>query len=83
MRLAKRVLALARRLPREERFAHGSLAELHTQLMLSVRARWLAVDDVGEAYGLIDEIGRMLTALKRRWRTMPPRGAPDPLPRRS
>jgi four helix bundle protein len=48
--------------------AHGSLAELHTQLLICVRVGWLALDDMREANALIDGIGRMLTVLKRNWR---------------
>ena len=108
MQLAKLVVALSRRLPREERFglrnqltraavsipsnvaegwvrdswrekvnflsiAHGSLAELHTQLLLCVRTGWLDPPAIETPCGLIDEIGRMLTALKCKWRRMPPR----------
>jgi four helix bundle protein len=51
--------------------AHGSLAELHTQLLVCIRVRWLCVDDIRAALALIDEIGRMLTALKAKWRRMP------------
>src|SRR5688572_18752694 len=48
--------------------AHGSLAELHTQLLLCERAGWLTKKDTEVALGLADEVGRMITALKRRWR---------------
>jgi four helix bundle protein len=48
--------------------AHGSPAELHTQLLLCRRAGVLTRQDVEPAPGLADEIGRMLTALKQRWR---------------
>ncbi len=107
MRLAASVLAISKRLPRDERFgirnqmtraatsipsnvaegwvreswrekvnflpiAHGSLAELHTQLLLCVRVGWLDDQAVRSAFGLIDEIGRMLTTLKRKWRRITP-----------
>ncbi|MEZ0471211.1 four helix bundle protein [Luteimonas salinilitoris] len=49
--------------------AHGSLAELHTQLLLCVRIGWLEDDDMRPAFALIDEISRMLTVLRRRMRS--------------
>jgi four helix bundle protein len=52
--------------------AHGSLAEVHTQLLICLRARWVSPDDLAEALALIDEIGRMLTVVKRKWRQAPP-----------
>ena len=48
--------------------AHGSLAELHTQTLLCQRVGWLSTDDVLPAVRLADEVGRMLTVLRRRWR---------------
>jgi four helix bundle protein len=53
--------------------AHGSLAELNTQILICVRVQWLVEPDVREALALMDEIGRMLTTLKQKWRDMPPR----------
>jgi hypothetical protein len=44
------------------------LAELHTQILLCQRAGWLSTKDTEVALGLADEIGRMITVLKRRWR---------------
>lgn len=48
--------------------AHGSLAELHTQLLLCTRLAWLSEPELTEAFALIDETSRMLTALRRRLR---------------
>src|SRR5688572_1512107 len=53
--------------------AHGSLAELHTQLLLCRRANWLSEADVAKPLALADHVGRMLTMLKRHWRQTPPR----------
>jgi four helix bundle protein len=52
--------------------AQGSLAELNTQFILCVELGWIA-DDLGEVRALADEVGRMLTALRRRFRA--PRSA--------
>jgi four helix bundle protein len=48
--------------------AHGSLAELHTQLLICVRVGWLSCEDVAPALQLADDVARMLTRLKRVWR---------------
>ena len=48
--------------------AHGSLAELHTQLLLCLRVGWLTETSVQTTLSLADETGRMLTVLRRRWR---------------
>lgn len=45
--------------------AHGSLSELHTQLLLCERLGWMASGPLQSSYGLIDEMSRMLTALRR------------------
>ena len=45
--------------------AHGSLAELHTQLLICERVGWLQTADLAEIKSLIDEISRMLTVLRR------------------
>lgn len=45
--------------------ARGSLSELETQLLLAQRLRYVDPADLKLALGLIDEIGRMLTGLKR------------------
>ncbi len=48
--------------------AHGSLAELHTQLLLCQRMDWLNGREPALLLGLIDEISRMLTVLRRKLR---------------
>ena len=48
--------------------AHGSLSELHTQLLLCGRLGWLPADVLVRPLALIDEISRMLTTLRRRSR---------------
>lgn len=52
--------------------AQGSLAELHTQLLLCERLQWLDHEKNLDAHGLIDEVSRMLTSLRRRFRTNQP-----------
>lgn len=49
--------------------AQGSLAELHTQLLLCERLHWLDHEKNLEAHELIDEVSRMLTTLRRRFRS--------------
>ena len=49
--------------------AHGSLAELHTQILICQRARWLTAVDTRQALDVLDEIARMLTVIKRKWRS--------------
>lgn len=51
--------------------AQGSLSELHTQLLLCERLGWMASGPLLSSYGLIDEVSRMLTALRRRLRAAP------------
>lgn len=58
--------------------AHGSLAELHTQMLLCLRIGWLTAESAQRSVALADEVGRMLTILTRRWRGAPPL---SPLPR--
>ena len=48
--------------------AHGSLSELHTQLTLCGRVGWLPLASLTEPMQLIDEVSRMLTALRRKER---------------
>ena len=48
--------------------AQGSLSELHTQLLLGERLGWLDPEPLRPVYGLIDEVSRMLTALRRKLR---------------
>lgn len=49
--------------------AQGPLAELHTQLLLCERLQWLDHEKDLDVHGLIDEVSRMLTSLRRRFRT--------------
>ena len=49
--------------------AQGSLAELHTQLLLAERLGWLSAKMLAEPYGLVEEVSRMLTVLRRGMRT--------------
>ncbi|MGH9447564.1 MAG: four helix bundle protein [Terriglobia bacterium] len=46
--------------------AKGSLMEAETFLMLAIRLKYVAEGDAARALGLITEIGKMLTALRRR-----------------
>ena len=48
--------------------AHGSLSELHTQLLLCGRLGWLPQEILQKPVGLIDEISRMLTTLRQQSR---------------
>jgi len=47
-------------------YAEGSLAELETQLLLSVELEFAKHADVQPALGEIDELQKMLIALKRK-----------------
>jgi four helix bundle protein len=49
--------------------AHGSLSELHTQLLLCMRIGWVDSRQIQPSLGLIDEISRMLTTLRQRARS--------------
>lgn len=49
--------------------AHGSLAELHAQLLLCRRLGWLDADIVDSMFQLVDEVSRMLTVLWRKSRS--------------
>ena len=51
--------------------AQGSLSELHTQLLLCERLGWFDPEPLKPIYGLIDEVSRMLTALRRKLRNEP------------
>ncbi|RYZ74168.1 MAG: four helix bundle protein [Lysobacteraceae bacterium] len=51
--------------------AQGSLSELHTQLLLCERLGWLAPELLRPTYGLIDEVSRMLTTMRRKLRLEP------------
>ena len=48
--------------------AQSSLSELHTQLLLGERLGWLDPEPLMPVYGLIDEVSRMLTVLRRKLR---------------
>ncbi len=49
--------------------AQGSLAELHTQLELAARLQWIPPEDFDRILDQIDRIGRILTVLRRKYRT--------------
>lgn len=49
--------------------AQGSLAEAETLLTLCERIGWFATDETVPARGLMDEISRMLTTLRRNLRS--------------
>ena len=46
--------------------AHGSLAEVDTQLEIAVRVGYVARDSTTDLVELTDHLGRMLTRLRRR-----------------
>ncbi|WP_415002806.1 four helix bundle protein [Arenimonas sp.] len=48
--------------------AHGSLAELQTQLMLCQRLGWAPGAEIDDLLNLTEQVSRMLTVLKQRWR---------------
>ena len=48
--------------------AQGSLAELHTQFQLCANLRWLDEVRLTELFGLVDEVGRILTVLRQNLR---------------
>jgi four helix bundle protein len=54
--------------------AHGSLAELNTQLLLCRRLGWLPHEGADSAIILADDVGRMLTSLKKVWRQRTAKG---------
>ena len=47
------------------RIANGSLKELETQLLLSTRLNYLRENDLQQVLHMADEVGRMLTNLRR------------------
>jgi four helix bundle protein len=51
--------------------AQGSLAELNTQIILCIELEWIE-GDTREVKSLADEVGRMLTTLRRRFRAPKP-----------
>jgi four helix bundle protein len=46
--------------------ARGSLAETETFILLAIRLRYIDQAHCDAALGLVDEVGRMLTALRKR-----------------
>jgi len=46
--------------------AEGSLAELDTQVILSIELRLVHAENVDAAFGLISELRRMLNVLRRK-----------------
>jgi four helix bundle protein len=50
--------------------AHGSLAELQTQIQLSQRLGWIGHARSCDVLQLAEQVNRMLTSLKARWRTI-------------
>lgn len=51
--------------------AHGSLGELHTQLLLCGRLGWLPSSETRQVIELAFEVGRMLTTLRKALRSTP------------
>lgn len=49
--------------------AQGSLAELETQLTLCEQLGWFPTSETIEVRGVMDEVSRMLTALRRKARS--------------
>lgn len=45
--------------------AHGSLAETETLLIICERQGWFPSSETGTAWGLINEVGRILTTMRR------------------
>jgi four helix bundle protein len=58
--------------------AHGSLAETETFILLAIRLKYLAETESREALDLIDEIGRMLSALRAKLRPYARPANPNP-----
>jgi four helix bundle protein len=52
--------------------AQGSLAELDTQLLLCSSIGWIKDSSLHRFRALEQEVGRMLTALRRHFRSLPP-----------
>ncbi|MFY2762591.1 four helix bundle protein [Arenimonas sp. MALMAid1274] len=52
--------------------AHGSLGELHSQILLCRRLGWLKPEEADSTIALAFEIGRMLTTLRRGLRKAQP-----------
>ena len=51
--------------PRHLRIAHGSEAELQTQIELARRLKFLDADEANALLGEVSEVGRMLVGLRR------------------
>jgi four helix bundle protein len=52
--------------------ANGSLKELETHMILAQRLNFLSVEQTGQALDLAEDVGRMLTMLRRRLRSPSP-----------
>jgi four helix bundle protein len=52
--------------------ANGSLKELETHMILAQRLNFLSVEQTGPALARAEEVGRMLTMLRRRLRSPAP-----------
>lgn len=52
--------------------AQGSLAEAETLLLVVRRLRWIDEERLDRILGTADELSRMLTSLRRRFRLPPP-----------
>ena len=48
--------------------AHGSASETETMLEMCRRLNWLPEDDIREILSLLNDVGQMLTAMRRRHR---------------
>jgi four helix bundle protein len=58
--------------------AHGSLAEVETQVLLCRRLGWAADAETGRVLRLADEVGAMLAALRQSWKKRANRCSPEP-----
>lgn len=45
--------------------ANGSLAEVETQIMLGIQLGFVTIESASSSLKLVDELGRMLTGLRR------------------
>jgi len=57
--------------------AHGSLAELQTQIVLSTRLGWIAGKEATTFFELADDVGAMLAALRQSWKKRTRRARPE------
>ncbi|HYL78392.1 MAG TPA: four helix bundle protein [Bryobacteraceae bacterium] len=53
--------------------ANGSLMELETHLLLASRLAYLTNQDLDQAFALTAEVGRMLTGLSKKLRSLKPK----------